>query len=43
MEHQDFGFETDHRVDINLNAPITSYSPEKLEAVYQELQTACPT
>jgi predicted permease len=39
MEHQDFGFEVDHRVNIAVNAPFSSYSPEKLDAVYRELQT----
>jgi len=38
MEHQDFGFETDHRVNISVNAPFSSYSPEKLDATYRELQ-----
>ncbi len=38
MEHQDFGFETGHRVNINVNAPFSSYSPEKLDATYRELQ-----
>jgi predicted permease len=39
MEHQDFGFETDHRINISVNAPFSGYSPEKLDAVYRELQT----
>ena len=39
MEHQDFGFETDHRVNLSVNAPFSSYSPEKLDATYRELQT----
>ena len=38
MERQDFGFETGHRVNINVNAPFSSYSPEKLDATYRELQ-----
>jgi predicted permease len=38
MERQDFGFETDHRVNISVNAPFSSYSPEKLQATYRELQ-----
>ena len=38
MEHQDFGFATDHRINIGVNAPFSSYSPEKLDALYQELQ-----
>jgi predicted permease len=39
MEHQDFGFETDHRVNLSINAPFSSYSPEKLNATYSALQT----
>ena len=38
MERQDFGFETDHRVNLSVNAPFSSYSPEKLDATYRELQ-----
>ncbi|HEV2275332.1 MAG TPA: ABC transporter permease [Acidobacteriaceae bacterium] len=38
MEHQDFGFETDHRVNIGVNAPFAGYSQEKLDALYRELQ-----
>jgi predicted permease len=38
MEHQEFGFETDHRVSLNVNAPFNSYSPEKLDAIYRALQ-----
>lgn len=39
MEHQDFGFETDHRVNLSVNAPFSSYSPEKLDATYRELRS----
>jgi predicted permease len=38
MEHQDFGFETDRRVNISVNAPFSGYSPEKLDAIYRDLQ-----
>jgi predicted permease len=38
MEHQNFGFETDHRINIGVNAPFSSYSPAKLDALYRELQ-----
>ncbi|MFZ0743454.1 MAG: ABC transporter permease [Terracidiphilus sp.] len=38
MEHQDFGFETDHRINLSVNAPFSSYSPEKLDATYRALQ-----
>ncbi len=39
MEHQDFGFETDHRVNLSVNAPFSSYSPAKLDATYRALRT----
>ncbi len=38
MEHQNFGFETDHRVNLSVNAPFSSYSPEKLDATYRALR-----
>jgi predicted permease len=38
MEHQNFGFETDHRVSLRVNAPFISYSPEKLDATYRALR-----
>ena len=38
MENQDFGFETDHRWNLSLNAPFSGYSPEKLDATYRALQ-----
>jgi predicted permease len=38
MEHQDFGFETDHRVNLFVNAPFSSYSPAKLDATYRALR-----
>jgi predicted permease len=39
MEHQDFGFETDHRVNLSVNAPFAGYTPEKLDATYRALRT----
>lgn len=38
MQHQDFGYETDHRVAISLTAPFSSYPQPKLDAMYRELQ-----
>ncbi|HEX3435607.1 MAG TPA: FtsX-like permease family protein, partial [Pseudacidobacterium sp.] len=38
LEHQEFGFETDHRVSILLLSPPASYSQTRLDAVYRELQ-----
>ena len=38
MEHQDFGFKTDHRVNLSVNAPFSSYSTEKLNVTYRELR-----
>ena len=40
MEHQNFGFETNHRVSLRVNAPFSSYSPEKLDATYRALQAS---
>jgi predicted permease len=38
LQHQDFGYETDHRVTISLTAPYSSYPQAKLDAMYRELQ-----
>jgi predicted permease len=38
LEHQDFGYKTDHRVTISLTAPFNSYPQPKLDAMYRELQ-----
>jgi predicted permease len=38
LEHQNLGFETDRRVSILLNPPPSSYSQERLDALYRELQ-----
>src|SRR6201994_2284026 len=38
LQHQDFGYETDHRVTISLTGPFYSYSHPKLDAMYRTLQ-----
>jgi predicted permease len=38
LQHQDFGYEIDHRVTIALTAPYSSYPKPKLDAMYRELQ-----
>ena len=38
LEHQSFGFETDHRVSIVMNGPPASYTEPQLEALYRALQ-----
>lgn len=38
LQHQDFGYETDHRVTISVSAPYNSYPQPKLDAMYRELQ-----
>jgi predicted permease len=38
MTHQNFGFETDHRVSLRVNAPFSGYAPEKLDATYRALR-----
>jgi predicted permease len=38
LQHQDFGYQTDHRVVISLTAPFSSYTAPQLDAMYRELQ-----
>ena len=38
MEHQTFGFETENRVNLSVNAPFSGYSTDKLDATYRALQ-----
>jgi predicted permease len=39
LEHQSFGFETDHRISIVMNEPPASYTEPQLDALYRELQS----
>ncbi|HEX4037640.1 MAG TPA: ABC transporter permease [Acidobacteriaceae bacterium] len=38
LQHQDFGYQLDHRITINLTAPWATYSQPQLDALYRELQ-----
>jgi predicted permease len=38
LEHQSFGFETDHRISIVMNGPPASYTEPQLDALYRALQ-----
>jgi predicted permease len=38
MQHQDFGYELDHRALFSLIGPFNSYPQPKLDAMYRELQ-----
>jgi predicted permease len=38
LQHQDFGYELDHRVTISLTGPYSSYTAPKLDAMYRELE-----
>ena len=38
LEHQEFGFETQDRVMVNINAPSPEYPREKLIAMYRDLR-----
>lgn len=38
MQHQNFGYDMDHRVIISLTGPFNSYSKPKLDAMYRDLQ-----
>ncbi len=38
LEHQNFGYPTSDRVLVALNLPPASYTPERLNALYREMQ-----
>jgi predicted permease len=38
LEHQSFGFETDHRISIVMNGPPANYTEPQLDALYRALQ-----
>ncbi len=38
LQHQDFGYETDHRVTISLTGPFSLYPAPKIDAMYRELE-----
>jgi predicted permease len=38
LERQDFGFQTRNRIAVSLNSPPATYTPERLDALYRNLQ-----
>jgi predicted permease len=38
LQNQDFGYEIDGRVLVSLNSPPSTYTPERLAAVYRDLE-----
>jgi len=38
LEHQNFGFQTANRVVVDMNPPAPGYTPERLNALYREMQ-----
>ncbi len=38
LEHQDFGFQIANRITIALNSPPATYAPERLNALYRNLE-----
>jgi predicted permease len=38
LEHQDFGYQVQDRIEVELNPPPTTYSQERLESLYRTLQ-----
>jgi predicted permease len=38
LQHQDFGYKTDHRVTLSLSAPWATYSTAQIDAMYRELE-----
>jgi predicted permease len=37
LEHQNFGFPIPNRVEVSLNSPPSTYTPERLDALYRNL------
>jgi len=38
LEHQDLGFALNNRISVWINSPPASYTPERLDALYQAIQ-----
>src|SRR5262249_4644654 len=38
LQHQDFGYEMDHRVTLSCDGPYATYSTPKLDSMYRELK-----
>ncbi len=38
LEHQQLGFSVNNRVSVQINPPLPSYTPERLDALYQAIQ-----
>src|SRR5213593_2002869 len=38
LEHQDFGYQTTNRITVSLNSPPATYTPERLNALYRDLE-----
>ena len=38
LEHQDFGYQVQGRVEVDMNNPPASYAPPKLAALYRQLE-----
>src|SRR5207249_11559137 len=38
LEHQDFGFQVQHRVEVSVNNPPATYTLPKLDALYRQLE-----
>ena len=42
LEHQQFGFETSGRVMVSVSPAFTGYTPDRIHAVYQQLEQRLP-
>jgi macrolide transport system ATP-binding/permease protein len=42
LEHQQFGFETSGRVMVSVSPAFTGYTPDRVRAVYQQLEQRLP-
>jgi predicted permease len=38
LQHQDLGFATQNRISVTINQPLATYTPERLDALYREIE-----
>ncbi len=38
LEHQDLGFASQNRISVAINPPLPTYTPERLDALYREIE-----
>ncbi len=38
LEHQDLGFVSQNRISVSINPPLPTYTPERLDALYRQIE-----